>query len=209
MVVVVGGTAVVVVVVTGGAVLVVVTGAFTVTAAGGAVVVGMEGASVVRVAAGSVVEVVVDVVIVGAIVVDVVVDVVEIGATVVEVAVDAMVVDDGIDDSTMACVVCSVCTDPESPNAGTTRMARRIATNAKRTRESDQGFMRALTRWRWTQNRNPQVQSHPPWPIRRPQCTERFSQASIAGRLSRGQSQTAPCSAVPTSLAYFPRAPVG
>jgi len=183
--VVVGGT--VVVVVTGTAVAVVVTGAFTETAGGGAVVVVVAGASVVGVTTGIVVDVVVDVVVVGAIVVDVVdvvdvvVDVVGAGATVVDVVVDAMVVDDGFDDSTTACVVCSVGTDPESPNAGTTRMARRIATNAKRTRDSDRGFMRALTRWRWTRNRNPQVRSHPPWPVRRTQCTERVSQASIAG----------------------------
>lgn len=172
-------------VVVGGATVVVVTGAFAAAAAGGTVVVVVEGVLVVVLDTGIVVDVVVDVVVVDPAVVDVVVGAVLDGATVADVVVDAMVVDDGIDDSTTVCVVFSVGADPDSPNAGTTRMAERIATNAKRTRDSDRGFMRALARWRWTRNRNPQVRSHPPWPVRGPQCTERFPQAPIARKTLR------------------------
>jgi hypothetical protein len=83
---------------------------------------------------GSVVGVVV-VVVVGTTVVDVVVDVVVSGATVVEMAV--VVVDDAVGDTATASGACSDGVVMESPNAGMTRTAERIATNAMRTRDND------------------------------------------------------------------------
>lgn len=137
------------VVVTGAAVVVVVgAGAFAV-AATGTVVVGVEVAVVVVVTAGTVV------VVVGATVVVVVV-----GTTVAEMVVD--VVDDRVDSAETASAVGSGGVVPESPSAGTTRTAVRIATNASRTRDNDRGFMRALVRGQWTPDRDPQAPSAPP-----------------------------------------------
>lgn len=141
VVVVVVGVGTVVAVVTGGAVVVVVgAGAFAVAATGTVVVV---------VTAGTVV------VVVGATVVVVVV-----GTTVVEVVVNG--VDDGIDPAETASVASSGGVVPESPNAGTTRTAVRIATNASTTRDNDRGFMRASVRGQWTPDRDSQVRSAPP-----------------------------------------------